>query len=114
MRAFTLTLALGATLLSSAATAATEVSVEARPSAIVRLSDLDLTSPIGKRLLARRLNGAIEQVCGSYAGVNDISEQMDIDDCRVVASASAERQLPARAARLAGRPTEIRLAFQQR
>ena len=114
MRALTLTLAISTAFISSTAAAATEVSVEARPSAIIRLADLDLTTSTGQRLLARRLNGAIEHVCGSYAGVNDMSEQMDIDDCRAVATTSAYRQLAARAARLAGRPTEIRLAFQQR
>ena len=36
---------------------------------IVTYADLDLASTAGKRMLDRRISGAIEQVCGSFANV---------------------------------------------
>lgn len=67
-----------------------------RDHAVVSYADLDLASAQGQRVLKRRLSGAIEEVCGSFANVTEYSEEARIIQCRGVAWASADRQLAAR------------------
>ncbi len=59
----------------------------------VRYADLDLQTATGNRALQRRLGSAIEQVCGSYAGVHEDSELRYIGDCRNDTRRQADRQL---------------------
>ena len=54
--------------------------------------------------MGRRIAGAIEQVCGSFANVREWSEEDRIIHCRADARQSADRQL-------AQRPTDQRLAL---
>ena len=59
---------------------------------------LDLASPAGRARFQRRLAGAIEAVCGSYAGASDV-EMHEIGRCRRAALADVDMQLAARDAR---------------
>ena len=61
----------------------------------VGVSDLDLASADGRRLLARRISRATEFVCGSYAGARDIYEIDAIDQCRLRAKVQVEQQVAA-------------------
>ena len=71
---------------------------------MVSYADLDVASAAGKRTLNRRLGGAIEQVCGSFANAREYSDEERVTQCRSAAWASATRQL-------ADRPTNQRLAL---
>jgi UrcA family protein len=82
--------------LSGGARAETPINVDAPRSAVVRIGDLDLASAYDRSVLNRRIASAIEEICGSYAGVTEPSETDRIDACRVVARQSADRQLAAR------------------
>ena len=64
--------------------------------AIVSYADLNLASHTGKRMLDRRISGAIEQVCGSFANVREATEEDRIVECRRAARTSAEHQLAER------------------
>ena len=72
--------------------------------AVVSYADLDLGSVAGKRILGRRIAGAIEQVCGSFNNVSEWSEEDRIIHCRADARQSADRQL-------AELPSDQRLAL---
>ena len=63
---------------------------------IVSYADLDLASTAGKRMLDRRISGAIERVCGSFANVREVTEEDRIVECRRAARTSAEHQLAER------------------
>lgn len=69
-----------------------------RDRAVVSYADLDLASTQGQRILKRRLAGAIEEVCGSFANVTEYSEEQRVTQCRGAAWESADRQLAARPA----------------
>ena len=86
-----------------AAQPGTDISVIAAPTAGFSIADLNLTSRHGQQALARRLAGAIEAVCGSYANAVELADQDRITDCRRSARAEADLQL-------ANRPSAIRLA----
>ena len=47
--------------------------------AFVTISDLNLASSNGQRVLTRRIASAVEQVCGSYANAREQYEQMQLD-----------------------------------
>lgn len=79
------------------------IDIDAPPSAVVQLGDLDLGSAHGKSVLKHRIASAIEEVCGSYANVTESSELDRIGMCRVAARQSADDQL-------AARPSTLRLA----
>ncbi len=70
----------------------------ARDRAVVSYADLDIASALGQRLLKRRLAGAIEDVCGSFANVTEWSDERRVKRCRGSAWESADRQLAARPA----------------
>lgn len=91
-----------ASLLALAA-APVDVVVESGPTASFTIADLDLNSATGKRLYNRRLAGAVEDVCGSYANAPEWSDKDRIAACRDRAVESANRQLASKA-------TSIRLA----
>ena len=59
----------------------------------VQLGDLNLSTVRGRSLLKRRIAGAIEDVCGSYASVTNLIEVARTDECRIAARQSADRQL---------------------
>lgn len=75
-----------------------------RDRAVVSYADLNLASAQGQRTLKRRLSGAIEEVCGSFANVTEYSEEIHVTRCRAAAWKSADRQLSAR-------PTDQKLAL---
>lgn len=75
-----------------------------RDRAVVSYADLDIASAQGQRILKRRLAGAIEDVCGSFANVTEWSVELQVKHCRRAAWASADRQL-------AVRPTDQKLAL---
>ena len=62
--------------------------------ATVRLSDIDLTSAAGHRVLNQRVAAATEAVCGSYQGAGQ-EEQRKIAHCRAEVSAQIGPQLAA-------------------
>lgn len=57
--------------------------------AVVRTSDLNLYSPQGQSTLRARIAGAVNQVCGSAAGVLSIEERRAISVCRTKARNTA-------------------------
>ena len=61
----------------------------------VAVSDLDLASANGQRLLARRISRATEFACGSYVGARENSEIDAIDQCRRRAKLEVEKQVAA-------------------
>ena len=93
--------------LSAAVQAETPINVDAPRTALVQVGDLSLSTAHGRLLLNRRIAVAIEEVCGSYAGVNEPSETDRIDGCRIAARRSADRQL-------AMRTTTLKLAAADR
>ena len=64
--------------------------------AVVSYAALNLANEKGRRILKRRLSGAIEGVCGSYAGFREESEERHMAACWASAWQSADRQLAAR------------------
>ena len=88
-----LTLALVVIAAVAAAPAAGQSNTD--PVERVVVSDLDLASADGQRLLARRIGRAIELVCGSYYGIRENFEIDAIDQCRRHAKAEVERQVAA-------------------
>ncbi|MES2442020.1 MAG: UrcA family protein [Pseudomonadota bacterium] len=87
--------------LAALATAAPALASDpAAKTATIRTADLDLSNPADARTLNRRVAGATEAVCGSYAGARDGAEER-IAACR----ADVARQLAPRlaAARAQGR-----------
>lgn len=71
------------------------VNVEAPRQASFRIGDLDMSRPADVRRYHRRLDLAVEQVCGSYANVVELTDQEDVARCRIAANNSAATQLAA-------------------
>ena len=96
-----------------AAAPAPEMVVEGAPTAIVQFGDLNIDSRAGRRTLDRRLDAAIGQVCGDYAGaLLELYQVNRIADCRTAANNSVRTQLADRATRLAaGQPVQHKLAL---
>lgn len=91
------------------AAAQRDIMVEALPTAVIQVGDLDSATKSGQRTFARRLGIALETVCGSYAGLAYDSEVERITDCRTAAKSTAYAQLADRGSRLAAGAT-IRIA----
>ena len=67
-----------------------------RGSAAVHYADLDLSTPAGVRILHRRVAGALEAVCGSYAGTSAVGAQAEavaITKCRAASRAAVEQRI---------------------
>ncbi|MCW3847181.1 UrcA family protein [Sphingomonas sp. LB-2] len=99
MQKITLSIAALATVFAAVPALATR---QDGKTASIRLDDLDLSKPGDVRLLDRRIAGAKEAVCGSYAGARDGVEDR-ITECR----ADIDHQL---APRLAALRAEGRMA----
>jgi UrcA family protein len=74
------------------------INVEAPRQATFRVGDLDMSRPADVRRFHRRLDIAVEQVCGSYANAVEITDQEDVTRCRTSANISAATQMAARPA----------------
>lgn len=74
-----------------AATVAAPAAAEPR-SATVTVSRADFATPQAKAQLDRRLRGAIESVCGSYAAIES-SQAAEMDKCWTDARAQADAKL---------------------
>lgn len=63
-------------------------------SVTVGYTDLDLTSPAGVSRLDRRLDNAIEQVCGDHRGILALTERLAIGACarETMADVAPQRQ----------------------
>ena len=68
-------------------------------SKVVDYADLDLSSPAGLKVLHRRIDVAIADVCGG-AGPASHEEVIDIERCRTRARAGTSVQIAAITARL--------------
>lgn len=87
-------LLLAATLTTISAIAAAAEAPAAPAARIVKVSDLNLTSPQGQQTLARRLRTAVNQVCAPSAGENRLRvSRSKVEECREAAWADAQRQL---------------------
>ena len=64
-----------------------------RDRAVVSYADLDIARADHRRVLRRRLSGAIEDVCGSFANAREWSEERRVANCRTAAWESADRQI---------------------
>lgn len=62
------------------------------PTATVLVSPADFASSHARTMLDRRIRGAIETVCGSYATI-ETDQQLGMDLCWTDARAQADRQL---------------------
>lgn len=78
--------------------AATPAFAQQRASQAVDLTGLDLSTPAGRARFERRIAGALDTVCGSYAGASSY-EVAEIDRCRTQARAGIETRLAALRAR---------------
>jgi UrcA family protein len=76
---------------------------EPLPTNAVNIGDVNLGTSNGQRVLARRVAAAVEEVCGSYANVNEYYQQVLVDRCRTAAMASAHQQI-------ASKSTALRIA----
>jgi UrcA family protein len=85
--------AAAAGLLIEAPATATPPNPDAAPTAAVSFGDLDLSSSAGQRQLRRRLDWALEAVCGSYANAVEFVDEERVTNCRQTALAEAHRQL---------------------
>lgn len=112
MRRFILIASAAFLAAPAAAAPAPALLVEGIPTAAFRIGDLDLASTSGQRRFDQRLNLALEEVCGSYAGSAIPHEEERVTACRAAGTASARAQL---ATRLADRATStIRIAARGR
>ena len=91
MHKMLLSIAAAATVLAGAPALATNPTA---PSATIVTGDLDLSRPGDARKLARRIAGAKETVCGSYAHARD-DEEARITACRADVARQIEPQLAA-------------------
>lgn len=66
--------------------------------AVISYADLDISKPDDRRVLRRRLAGAIEEVCGSFANAREWSDERRVAQCRTTAWESADRQIATQAA----------------
>lgn len=78
--------AVAATLLPAAAPAR-----DAAPTVHVAYRDLDLNSPLGVRILDRRIAAAAEQLCPDQPRVG-ITRNLAVDKCRAATQASVAHQ----------------------
>ena len=112
MRRFILIASAAFLAAPAAAAPAPEMVVEGAPTASFGIGDLNLATNVGQRRFDQRLNLALEEVCGSYAGSAIPREEERITDCRAAGTASARAQVTMR---LAGAPpVTIRLAARGR
>lgn len=92
-------------LILAAASAVTAIPASAQaPHQAVSLAGLDLSTPAGRARFERRIAGALETVCGSYAGAAAY-EIPEIDRCRAEARSGIETRIAA----LRSRGAPIRL-----
>lgn len=82
--AFVLASALAPSLASASTSEGTDTSV-----AVVRTSDLNLSSKAGQATLNARITGAVNRVCGTATGAISIEERRAITVCRAKARNSA-------------------------
>ena len=82
---------LGLVLVMAAVVVAAPAIAEPR-SATVTVSRADFATPQAKAQLDRRVRGAIESVCGSYAAIES-SQSAEMDKCWTDARAQAEAKL---------------------
>jgi UrcA family protein len=75
-------------------------------SSIVQTADLDLSTAKGQRALDRRLQQAVNEVCGTASDV-DIAGKNDVRQCRVDTLASLAGERDQRIARSSGSPIEV-------
>jgi UrcA family protein len=75
-------------------------------SSIVQTADLDLSTAKGQRALDRRLQQAVNEVCGTASDV-DIAGKNDVRQCRVDTLASLASERDERIARSSGSPIEV-------
>ena len=78
--------ALLAPALASAAPVSDEANVQV---AVVRTSDLNLSSEEGMTTLMARINGAVGHVCGTPTGTISLEERLAINTCRTKARTAA-------------------------
>ena len=90
--------ALGAVPAASWAQIAPTTVTATRDRAVVSYADLDIARPEHRRVLRRRLSGAIDDVCGSFANAREWAEERRVDLCRGAAWESADRQIATHAA----------------
>ena len=93
-----------ATLLAFSATPALAEPVTA--TSTVQTADLDLSSAKGQRALDRRLELAVEDVCGTASDA-DIAGKNDVRRCRVDTLAKLASERDQRIARASGEPIEV-------
>jgi UrcA family protein len=79
---------LAAAIAPSLASAATTDAMETNV-AVVRTSDLNLSTPQGQATLNARIAGAVSRVCGSATGAISIEERRAISVCRAKARNTA-------------------------
>ena len=82
---------LGLVFVMAAVVVAAPAIAEPR-SATVTVSRADFATPQAKAQLDRRVRGAIESVCGSYAAIES-SQSAEMDKCWTDARAQAEAKL---------------------
>jgi len=82
---------LGLVLVMAAVVVAAPAIAEPR-SATVTVSRADFATPQAKAQLDRRVRGAIESICGSYAAIES-SQSAEMDKCWTDARAQAEAKL---------------------
>ena len=78
--------ALLAPALANAAPASNEATVQV---AVVRTSDLNLSSDEGMTTLKARIDGAVGRVCGTSNGTISLQERLAINTCRAKARTAA-------------------------
>jgi UrcA family protein len=81
-----------ASLAAGPAALAARADEQTGPSAIVRIDDLDLTSPAGRATLDRRVKRAVNRVC-SVAGPTRPTDFDAVSACRDQALNDASRQI---------------------
>lgn len=87
MRTLALIIALSAVAVAPAS---------AEPAAVtVTVIKGDLSSPDGRLTMQRRIAGAVEQLCRSYAAVESY-QLAEVDECRREAKISADQQIARR------------------
>ena len=75
-------------------------------SSTVATADLDLSSATGQRILHRRLQQAVKEVCGTASNV-DIAGKNEVRRCRVDTLAGLVSERDQRIARASGEPIEV-------
>ena len=73
---------------------------------VVQTADLDLSSQSGQRALDRRLNQAVNEVCGTASDA-DIAGKNDVRRCRVETLASLSDERDQRIAAASAQPIKV-------